>query len=235
MLPADQDWEHLHVLFEYFEEGLMSSDDFVSLIEGEVLPAWSNALHCALKQKDHDLNDIRGFYIAWKGQFFDQPTKSHSKNPSPQSTLRSDSMACRYFFGGLKMIQAALESNEALLDSLRPPHPTDCNYRISLMHRSKERKPQNAEKSSAVNVRVQRNLRGNGKMAVAASFQEVVEAFANQHDIPFHPKSGSKSMKDGKPVFMFGEHPIYIDKNVLFALRGSAWRPISLEHLAQAC
>ncbi len=87
---------------------------------------------------------------------------------------------------------------------------------------------------TAVNVRVQQKMNGGGRTA-AASFQEVVEAFANQHDISFYPKTGSNSTKDGKPVFMFGNHPVILDKDVLFALRGSAWQPISLEHLAQSC
>ena len=64
------------------------------------------------------------------------------------------------------------------------------------------------------------------------TFREVVEAFADRHDICFRPKSGSGATKDGKPVFLFGDHPVYFDRNVVFALRGSAWRPISLEHLA---
>ena len=66
-----------------------------------------------------------------------------------------------------------------------------------------------------------------------ASFKEVVAEFAKQHDIAFHPKTGSNSTKDGQPVFMLGEHPVYFDKNVIFALRGGSWQPISLEHLDQ--
>jgi hypothetical protein len=42
-------------------------------------------------------------------------------------------------------------------------------------------------------------------------------------------------MKDGKPVFMLGGHPVYFHKDVIFSLRGSSWQPISLEHLAQTC
>jgi hypothetical protein len=37
----------------------------------------------------------------------------------------------------------------------------------------------------------------------------------------FYPKTGSNSTKDSKPVFMFGNHPVYLDSNVIFALRGS--------------
>jgi hypothetical protein len=49
----------------------------------------------------------------------------------------------------------------------------------------------------------------------------------------FYPKTGSNSTKDGKPVFMLGGHPVYFEKDVIFAMRGSSWQPISLENLAQ--
>ena len=100
------------------------------------------------------------------------------------------------------------------------------------MHRSTT-KDNNENDKHAVNIRVQPSVHGNGSSRMAASFKEVVESFAHQHDISFHPKSNS--MKDGKPIFMFGEHPVYLDKNVLYAKRGDSWQPISLEHLAQSC
>ncbi|KAL3775720.1 hypothetical protein ACHAW5_002932 [Stephanodiscus triporus] len=232
--PAEQDWEHLHVLFVYFERGVMSVNDFISLIEGEVLPAWAHALYHALQRPDHDMNAIKKFYTAWKGRMLDLPAQICEGGPSAHHVLRSDSLVCRYFFGGLTMIQAAIESNHSLLESLKPLNPSACNYRISLMHRSKERSAQNEKQQpSAIHVSARRMMGGHNR--VEASFQEVVEAFANQHGIMFHPKSGSNSMIDGKPVFMFGEHPVYFDKNVLFTFRGSNWQPISLEHLAQAC
>jgi len=99
-----------------------------------------------------------------------------------------------------------------------------------LMHRSKAKKSLAAETN--VNSLPSQRTHVNGNVA---SFAEVVEDFARQHDIDFYPKLGSNSTKDGKKVFMFGNHPVYFDENVLFALRGAAWQPISLEHLAQAC
>ena len=231
---TEQDWEHLHVLFEYYEKGLMSDNDFVSLVEGEVLPAWVHKLYSTLKQGNYNMYDIKTFYLAWKGQIFLRPTETPKRNSnrSAQLTLRSDSMVCRYFYGGLKMIQAAVESNHALLDSLQPSNPTNCNYRVALMHRSVSTNEENVKQSNgAVNIRVQSKAHGSGSK-MTASFKEVVESFAHQHDISFRPKN---SMKDGKPIFLFGDHPVYLDKNVLFALRGSTWQPISLEHLAQCC
>lgn len=163
------------------------------------------------------------------------PSRASKSGRSAQLTLRLDATVCRYFYGGLIMIQAAVESKKTLLESLRPPSPTECNYRISLMLRSKERTSQNKDRQREdVTIRAQPKSSHHGGR-IAASFQDVVEEFANQHDISFHPKTGSNSMKDGKPIFMFGDHPVYIDKNVLFSLRGANWQPISLEHLAQSC
>ena len=222
IVAAKQEWDLLRVLFDCYEAGLMSRDDFLCLIEGEVLPSWANALYCASKQK-WDLNAFKEFYVAWKRFFFIQSA------PGPQLALRSDTMVCRYFYGGLKMIQAMAESNEEVLGSLAPPHPADCNYRISFMRRSKEERGPETDRHGAVSAKV----RGVGRME--ASFQEVVEEFANQHDVAFVPKTGSGATKDGKPVFLFGNHPVFMEKNVLFAKRGSSWQPISLEHLLQSC
>ena len=118
------------------------------------------------------------------------------------------------------MIQAALESNVQLFDVLRPPHPKVCNYKISLMNQSKERVTSDGHQPRDTNIRV-----------TEASFQSVVETFANQNNITFYPKTGSNSMIDGKPVYLFGNHQVYVDKNVLYTLRESKWQPIALEQL----
>jgi len=226
-----QDWEHLNVLFEYFDKGLMSSNDFISLIEGEVLSSYVYTLYSTLKYKNSTLQDVKKFYMAWKEHIFVQPTKNQtSTSNSAHLKLQSDPMICRYFYGGLKMIQAAIESNNTLLDSLQPAHPTDCNYRIALMHRSATNN-ENVKPARGTNVRVQQKtqLPPTGSRT-EASFKEVVESFCHQHDISFRPKSNS--MKDGKPIFLFGDHPVYLDKNVIYTLRANVWQPISLEHLA---
>ena len=223
-----QSWDQINALFDYFDTGLMSADDFLSLFEGEILASWAYTLHSTLLEENQpNLNGIAMFYSLWKERLFGQSskcTKSHF-------ALQGDIMVCRYFFGGLEMIRASVESNKTKLDSLLPPNPTDCNYRIALMHRSKAKKPVHAQ-SIVVSLPLQRDPRVNGN---AASFTDVVADFARHHDIDFYPKVGSNATKDGKKVFMFGNHPIYFDKNVLFTLRGAAWQPISLEHLAQAC
>lgn len=227
--PSEQEWSQIRVLFHYFENGLMSEDDFASLIEGEVLPAWAHALHRALRDNPQNIVQSKDFYVAWKKQLLRPETQQ--KCPNPSLVLQSDVMTCRYFFGGLEMIKAAMELDDEKLDSLQPPNPADCNYRIALMHRAQARKVQ-LENTATVELSNARapHVRDGGSIA---SFKEVVAEFAKQHDIAFHPKTGSNSTKDGQPVFMLGEHPVYFDKNVIFALRGGSWQPISLEHLAQ--
>lgn len=229
----EQDWSVISIVFQYFNHGIMSGDDFISLIEGEILPRWANTLYFALKKKAFDnIRDVKDFYITWKNKLM--LSIADSKLTRASAALMSESMICRYFFGGLEMIEASIESNEDLLDSLHPPNPVDCNYRLVLMHRAK---------TQAASVQNHESVIGNTKTAPAAretnskpaSFQEVVSEFAKEHDIEFHPKTGSNSTKDGKPVFMLGNHPVYLDNNVIFALRGSSWHPISLEHLAQSC
>ena len=65
-----------------------------------------------------------------------------------------------------------------------------------------------------------------------ATFRDVVEAFAKDHDVLFRPRMGANAVKDGKPVFLFGGIPVYFDSNVIFALQESQWRPLSLDQLA---
>jgi hypothetical protein len=226
--PTEQDWVHLYNLFVYFEGGVMSVDDFISLIQGEVLPAWAHALFNALQQPGHDIITIKNYYSEWRQRFF-QPWPNVDSGRTSYHDLRLDSLVCRYFYGGLRMIQATLESNVQLFDVLRPPLPKDCNYKISLMNQLKERVTNDGHQPRDTNIRVCRTKYGCDR--TEASFQSVVEAFAIQNNITFYPKTGSNSMIDGKPVYLFGSHHVYVDKNVLYTLRESKWQPIALEQL----
>ena len=170
MSTMEQDWEQIHVLFEYFEQGLMSVDDFLCLIDGEVLPVWSTALYSTLKQDSSHVDIAKFFYVSWKKKLFEQVAQTPTKSSNPQIILQSDSIVCRYFYAGLEMMRAAFESNEEVLQSLEPPNPADCNYRISLMLRGKDKKLHHEPSSVQVKVRVHR-ARDGGNIA---SFQEVV-------------------------------------------------------------
>ena len=224
----DQRWEIIDMLVQIFESGLMANDEFLSLIEGEVLPAWACALFAFIKEGDSDLPAMKTFYLDWKIRMFGRASSTHTQY---QQLLRSDSMICRYFYGGLCMIESStLANNPAMLDDLRPSHPTNSNYKVALMRRVRERKDTASPKDDVIEATTQD--RGDHKIA---TFLEVVESFARQREIEFLPKSGSNAKVDGKSVWLFGGQSVYLDRNAVFALKGNKWQPISLEHLAQAC
>mmetsp|Transcript_37217 Transcript_37217/g.90408 ORF Transcript_37217/g.90408 Transcript_37217/m.90408 type:complete len:97 (+) Transcript_37217:2739-3029(+) len=75
-------------------------------------------------------------------------------------------------------------------------------------------------------VRLQRRSVGT------LTFREVVEEFAKNEGIPFQPRVGSNTMKDGRQIFQFGNTSIYIEGDVVFALKGKDWIPVPLDQLA---
>jgi hypothetical protein len=74
---------------------------------------------------------------------------------------------------------------------------------------------------------------------MSVSFKQVVETFAEQNGLLFHPKMdkhgiGSTDHVEGKQLYLFGPLLCYIDQNVLFVQSatsgaGRTWRPVDLE------
>ena len=60
------------------------------------------------------------------------------------------------------------------------------------------------------------------------TFREVVEEFCKGSAIfSFSLEWGGSATRDGKQTFLFGKTPVYLDANVVFALKeGSEWRPV---------
>jgi hypothetical protein len=55
------------------------------------------------------------------------------------------------------------------------------------------------------------------------TFRETVERLAEMHGVGFMP---SGRVVDGKAVFEFGSHSIYLDKNNVYKLEKAGWRPV---------
>ena len=150
-------------------------------------------------------------------------------------------MVCTVFYSVLLMIQAAHESNQDLLDDLKP---TATNARAVLARRTREERERAQEElyrmeasgvatgtglqDPAVEARVRAAQRNQGH---TPTFREVVEDFARDSDVLFQPRMGHNSTKDGKQIFLFGEIPIYLDSDVVYAYQNSEWRPTSLTQL----
>ena len=90
---------------------------------------------------------------------------------------------------------------------------------------------------------------GQSSFAHNVSFKEVVDSFAQQHNVEFAPRIGK--YHEGKQVWQFGSCLCYLDQNVVFVSSGSGkaasvgnqlgdrsaarnWIPMALEELLQA-
>mmetsp|Transcript_39489 Transcript_39489/g.86650 ORF Transcript_39489/g.86650 Transcript_39489/m.86650 type:complete len:590 (+) Transcript_39489:49-1818(+) len=242
--PEEQDWQIIDTLIQVHGSGLLPNRDFLSLLEGEVLPSWAELIHSWLSSKDYHLLSVAEFYAAWKFKLFmppaDRKMVSFDRKVKSWTLVRQDPMICRHFYAGLRMIDAAARSDTDALEDLTPPGREESNYHSALARRTKEDRLREEAEMRAKVAAEQSSLgdhtgafsshRGGG----TASFRDVVEDFARQNDIEFTPRMGANSTRDGKQVFLFGSIPVYIDNNVVFAMRGSAWQPTSLEDLVLA-
>jgi len=140
------------------------------------------------------------------------------------------------------MIQAAAVGDaakgESRLDDLRVVANTT-NYRIVLARRKSEAKRNAADdllrmEETASNG-VEARVRLNHISGRTPTFREVVEEYARERDILFQPRMGSKALKDGKQVFLFGKVPLYLDTNVAYALLDGSgeWKAMPLDDIAE--
>lgn len=225
--PNQQDWFVINTLIDLYNTGLMSHLEFVSLVEGEVLASWADDLYSHL-QSQAGLNpeQLALFYFGWKLRVFGPPSSMSHR------LLQRDEVICRIFYSGLKMIETAAMSATQRVDLGAPKTST---YREVLARRSKEERLRNEDDlerlQSKDSVDFRKRVIGR-QFGASATFLEVVEDVAREHDISFRPRTGGKSCTDdGKPIFLFGMVPIYLDTNVIFALQESIWTPLAMEDL----
>lgn len=241
----DQDWKGIEILRRMHGDGLLSDRDFVSLFEGELLSSWAEYLHSWLSTKDCNLQEVASFYAEWKCKVFSSFSSSNSSpklsasKPSPSSAIAQDPMICRYFYAGLRMIDAVVRRDSDALEDLTPPPSSDINFQSVLARRVKEDRLRAEVAMRAKIAAEQSALSHNGDQLLdhqgnggVATFREVVEDFARRSDIDFAPKFGANSTRDGKQIFSFGGVSVYFDNNIVFAQRASSWHPTSLEELA---
>jgi tuftelin-interacting protein 11 len=235
--PKNQDWSGLQLTFEMHALGLLSNVEYVSVLEGELVTNWA----CSMQEwlfESSNVTDAVENYREWKGRIMVNPDPTGRVLVSVPIThslqyLHTDAHICGIFYSVLCMIRAAGTSEKNALDDLRPPQT---NFRVVMARRVKEQQRQaqddllRAESRGGSEVETQ--IRLQRRNAHTPSFRDVVEEFAKERDVLFQPRMGAKSTKDGKQVFLFGGVPIYIDLDVVFAMKDSEWRPVSLDQLA---
>jgi hypothetical protein len=227
--PGQQEWFTIERLMDLYGNDFMSQVEFTSLLEGEILGVWAQKLHRhLLSNQEHDVNTLARFYSIWKRKIAGPPSTPHNM------LVRKDVHISRVLYRCLKMIDAAVK-DIPVPEAMDAIVPRASSYKEVLARRSKEERDigdeqlDHLEAKDAVEFRkrvISRQIGGT------TTFQEVVEDFAVENDISFRPRTGGKGTTDeGKPIFLFGNVPIYLDSNVIFALRDSRWQPVAMEHL----
>jgi tuftelin-interacting protein 11 len=227
--PGQQEWFTIERLMDLYDNGLMSQVEFISLLEGEILGVWAQKLHRhLLSNQEHDVNTLAQLYSIWKRKVGGPPS-------TPQNILvRMDGRLCRILYSCLKMIDAAVKGTPEAMDAIVP---RASSYKEVLARRSKEERDIGDEQLDRLETKDAMEFRKrvlSRQIGGTTTFQEVVEDFAGEHDISFRPRTGGKDTTDeGKPIFLFGSVPIYLDSNVIFALRDARWQPVAMEHLTE--
>jgi tuftelin-interacting protein 11 len=226
-----QHWNALNLLFEWYDCGLLSKLDFLSLIEGAMLSNWIEKLYEWLVSKEGtSMAALANFYFQWKIHVF-RLDDDNARNGA-LNFLRNDAMICRMMYSGLVMMKAAQDSSDDIDDF----QPSPSSYQTVVSRRTKEERLKLERELQSMDMEPSSNGIPNRTRPLRhgepATFRDVVEEFAKDHGIIFRPRFGANATKDGKPIFLFGDIPISFDSNVIFALRDSQWRPVSLDQLA---
>lgn len=227
-----QDWSGLDIIFEMHGKGLLSDVEYISILEGELLTNWAAKMQDWLFESS-EAAEAAVNYREWKMRLLARSDSTTAGMGSSVLLLREDRFICCIFYSVLKMIQAAGKGDKDTLDDMRPPQ---ANFRVALARRVKERQRRveddllrmESQGGSAVEARIRLQHRN----AHTPTFRDVVEEFAKERDALFQPRMGTKATKDGKQVFLFGEVPIYLESDVVFAFKDSDWLPVSLDQLA---
>lgn len=221
---SNQDLTFINILHEYYDAGLLSDEIYLSLVEGEILRPLAHFVHLWLNSDQGSAKKAAILYRRWRLYFFHSFEKS-------SVAISKDTIICRIFYGILLIISAASENDTSKLDELEPCTWYSPNYQDVQARRVKEKRLE--EEENELSGKVDSSLIGKRRHVVSrgATFKDVVEDFAHHNNIPFHPKLGSNTTKDGKIVYMFGNAQIFIDTNVVFVLEGGDWKPVSLNEL----
>jgi tuftelin-interacting protein 11 len=232
---TQQQWQALEIVFEMHQGGLLSDIEFISVIEGEMLVKWAAMIHVFLINSGGDLSQAVQNYATWKLHTLTKkvPDTEYILPVCSLQLLQGDDYVCGIFYSVLRMIQLANKSQRVELDEMSVPVT---NFRVVLARRMKEHQSASEEDS----IRFQSRSAGETEARVrlqrrniqTPTFREVVEEFARDRGISFQPRMGSNSLKDGRQTFYFGQTPIYVEGDVVFALKDKEWLPVPLDQLS---
>jgi len=233
---AAQDWTSIILTFDLHSVGLLSDVEFLSLFEGELLPRWVTKVGDMLVLQGMSPSEAATIYADWKSRIM-MRTEARIHDQS-HKLLRDDAVICAIFYTFLRMIELATHFKLNEVESLQPISNRN-NYYVVAARRNKERQAQvqddllGMESRSKMELDARIRLRRRQQVDTP-TFRDVVEEFAREQGIVFQPRMGGKAWKDGKQIFLFGNVPVYIEGDVIYANQSNTdWRPTSLDQLTE--
>ena len=234
---ASQSVAAIQRTFDMHQGGLLSSIDFLALLECDLLHCCVVPFYEQASSAKANASKLAEFYLKEKRRV----DSLAMLFPTSRKTLRSDEIIARCFLCALRMIEAVGKTETKVLARLEPPshslaYTAIRSRRIRDRKRNAQAEMLRMESGNKDKLATQTRARfirqdNNDK----ATFREVVEDFCLQESIPFVPRTtGARTHVDGKQVFLFGRIPIYLDSDVVFVHEGQdRWEPISLESLVE--
>ncbi|KAI4375611.1 hypothetical protein MLD38_013462 [Melastoma candidum] len=207
--PSDQKLDQFYWVMSW--ASAIPTHLMVELLENHFFPKWLQVLYhwlCATP----DFNEVMNWYMGWRGLF-------------PSELLSNESI--RYQFKvGLDMMNSATDGAEVVQPGVRE----NLSYHSVLEQRQFEAQSAYVRQQAAAGMSSAIHVDSSGSL-LEMRLKEVIEAFAQQHELLFKPKPGR--MYNGLQIYGFGNVSIVVDtiNQKVFAQTDDSWSLVSLEDL----
>uniref|UniRef100_A0A0D6QRZ5 G-patch domain-containing protein n=1 Tax=Araucaria cunninghamii TaxID=56994 RepID=A0A0D6QRZ5_ARACU len=192
----------------------------VTMLEAGFFPKWQQVLYHWLCSNP-DFDEVTQWFLGWKGLL-------------PPELLANERIRSQLNVG-LEMMNQAVEG----MTVEQPGARENVSYlRVTEQRQFEALQQQQAAPAAYAQQQTVTSLgsgihMNNAMGAPQLSLKEVIEAYAQEHDIQFLPKVGR--MHDGLQVYGFGTVSVCLDsvKQQVFAQSGDRWVVASLEQLVE--
>eukprot|EP00850_Spirogloea_muscicola_P002285 SM000008S22374 [mRNA] locus=s8:1434092:1437602:+ [translate_table: standard] len=231
--------------------GLVSTPHMVAMMEAAFFPKWHAVLHAWLGGPAPNFGEITRWYEGWKSLF---PPELQAHERVRQQLLGALDAMNRAVEGaplpqpGAAALVGHLRDTEEQHFELKQQETqfadnADVPSKWSRSERAFALRQQQQQQLGSGPARAS-SLAGGGRVSgetgaalneasLDMSLKDVVEAFAQQHDVQFLPKPGRTH--EGLPAYGFGAVSVVVDtkRQELLALANGRWQPVALEQLLE--